>query len=324
MSDVRNPLVSVCIPVYNNERYIVQTLESIVNQTFKNLEIIIVDDNSSDKSFELIMEASNRMLLDGKVDEVKDLSQVNVVYSKNAYASVPQIDFETSGIPQLIGEYGKRVLIFRNEVNLGMSGNWNRCLELCRGEYIKLICADDKIHSTLIEKEVDIMDKFPEAVLVESDTVFVDNNNKVCGSYPRYGRGLVEGKKIAKHSLFTRDYFGAPLANLIRTSAYKKYGGFDPAFNYIIDYDFFIKLACNGKVFVIREPLNYFCIRDDSNTGEVLGGDKGKVYTEEHKRLLDKYSIELGLSDLEKWMSVLVRKTMNVLGGIYLKIKIGH
>lgn len=317
-------LVSVCIPVYNNEEYIVQTLESVVDQTFNNIEIIIVDDNSSDKSLDLIMETTSRMLLDGKVDEVADLTNVDIVYSKKAPVSVSQIDFKASGIPQLIGESGKRIFIFRNEINLGMSGNWNRCLELCRGEYIKLICADDKIHPSLIEKEVEKMNEYPEAVLVESDTVFVDKNNNVCGTYSRYGNGIVEGKKIAKHSLFTRDYFGAPLANLIRASAYKKYGGFDSTFNYIIDYDFFIKLACKGKVFVIREPLNYFCIRNDSNTGEVLGGDKGKIYTEEHKRLLEKYSIELGLSDIAKWMSMLIRRTMNVLGGVYLKIKIGH
>lgn len=40
--------------VYNGERFIVQTIESILEQTFKNFELIIVDDHSTDKTASLI------------------------------------------------------------------------------------------------------------------------------------------------------------------------------------------------------------------------------------------------------------------------------
>lgn len=42
--------ISVIIPVYNTEKYLKRCLDSIINQTFKNLEIIIVDDGSTDSS----------------------------------------------------------------------------------------------------------------------------------------------------------------------------------------------------------------------------------------------------------------------------------
>ena len=47
------PLISVIVPIYNIERYVGFCIESIINQTYKNLEIILVDDGSRDKSSEI-------------------------------------------------------------------------------------------------------------------------------------------------------------------------------------------------------------------------------------------------------------------------------
>ena len=43
-----NPLISVIVPIYNVEKYLARCVDSIVNQTYKNLEIILVDDGSPD------------------------------------------------------------------------------------------------------------------------------------------------------------------------------------------------------------------------------------------------------------------------------------
>jgi len=50
------PLVSIITPCYNSEKYIRQTIESVLKQTYKNFEMIIVDDISTDKSVEIIKE----------------------------------------------------------------------------------------------------------------------------------------------------------------------------------------------------------------------------------------------------------------------------
>jgi len=50
----KTPLVSVCIPVYNGERFIAATIESVLRQTLTDFELIIVDDNSADRSLEII------------------------------------------------------------------------------------------------------------------------------------------------------------------------------------------------------------------------------------------------------------------------------
>ena len=46
--------VSVIIPIYNSQRHIEECLKSVINQTYKNLEIILVNDKSSDNSLEII------------------------------------------------------------------------------------------------------------------------------------------------------------------------------------------------------------------------------------------------------------------------------
>ena len=48
------PLISICIPVYNMEKYIEKALLSIINQTFQDFEIILVNDNSKDATEEII------------------------------------------------------------------------------------------------------------------------------------------------------------------------------------------------------------------------------------------------------------------------------
>lgn len=47
---MENDLISVIVPIYNVEKYLQECLDSIINQTYKNLEIILVDDGSTDNS----------------------------------------------------------------------------------------------------------------------------------------------------------------------------------------------------------------------------------------------------------------------------------
>ena len=48
------PLISVCIPTFNSEKYIIECLQSVLNQTYTEFEIIISDNDSSDDTLNLI------------------------------------------------------------------------------------------------------------------------------------------------------------------------------------------------------------------------------------------------------------------------------
>jgi glycosyltransferase involved in cell wall biosynthesis len=268
-------LVSIVIPAYNNENTIIATLESIRNQSYKNIEIIIIDDNSKDKTLQLVTE-----------QQKKD----------------------------------NRIKIYHNSTNLGMIGNWNKCIQMSNGEFVKLVCADDLLDKNEIEKETEAMILNPTVNLVESDTRLIDINGRKIGFFKRYHKsGLVKGKKIARTSIIWNNFFGAPVNNLIRKSVLDKTGYFDEQFTYILDFDMWMKIACTGDVYIIHELLNSFRIRNDSNTGNLIGKDR-ETYVAEHQRLVDKYAGELQLTRFEYAFSIWFRKFRNAAIGIYLRV----
>ena len=55
-----NPLVSVIIPVYNYDRYLAEAVESVLSQTYQHLEVIVVDDGSTDRSGEVAKSFAGR------------------------------------------------------------------------------------------------------------------------------------------------------------------------------------------------------------------------------------------------------------------------
>lgn len=84
-----NPLISVIVPIYNVEKYLARCVDSIVNQTYKNLEIILVDDGSPD---------SCPQMCD---DYAKKDSRIKVVHKKNGGLS----DARNAGMAVATGEY---------------------------------------------------------------------------------------------------------------------------------------------------------------------------------------------------------------------------
>lgn len=54
MNILKQPTVSVCMPCYNAEQFLAQALESVLSQTYPNIEIIVTDDGSTDRSAEIL------------------------------------------------------------------------------------------------------------------------------------------------------------------------------------------------------------------------------------------------------------------------------
>lgn len=74
------PIISIIIPVYNGARYIRETIISVLNQTFSNFEIIIVNDCSLDNSEEIIMG-----IHDERIIYLKNNQNINIVWTRNRW-----------------------------------------------------------------------------------------------------------------------------------------------------------------------------------------------------------------------------------------------
>ncbi len=61
MSDT--PLVSIIVPAFNAKKYIKETIESVLNQTYKNWELIVVDDGSTDETAEIVQSFSDDKII---------------------------------------------------------------------------------------------------------------------------------------------------------------------------------------------------------------------------------------------------------------------
>ena len=55
MQESEYPLVSICMPVYNGARFLPYTIDNILAQSYRNIELIIVDDGSIDDSLQALL-----------------------------------------------------------------------------------------------------------------------------------------------------------------------------------------------------------------------------------------------------------------------------
>lgn len=84
-------MISAVIPVFNGERFLVNTLDSLLNQTFKDFEIICINDASTDSSISIINQYNGKL-------------NIKVIDLKTNLGHVPFI-IKTYGIPHVQGQY---------------------------------------------------------------------------------------------------------------------------------------------------------------------------------------------------------------------------
>ena len=146
------PRISIGLPVYNGEAYLAQAIESLLNQTFHDFELIVSDNCSVDSTAEICKK----------------------------FAAQDQ-----------------RIIYYRNDHNLGAAANFNRVVELAKGECFAWANHDDLWAENYLEKCVAQLDAFPEAVLVYARSAMIDAHG-VRGIPLKHGLGLDEKQPLRR------------------------------------------------------------------------------------------------------------------------------
>jgi len=80
IDDNKKPFLSIFSPNYNNEKYIAETIENIINQTYSNFEYIIIDDGSTDSSWEIIQNYAKK---DKRLKILRNEKNLGIVKTRN-------------------------------------------------------------------------------------------------------------------------------------------------------------------------------------------------------------------------------------------------
>lgn len=128
---MKNPLVSIIIPVYNEEKYLPFCLSSLKEQSFKDFEVIVVDDGSTDRSSSLAQDFGTRVL----VQNHQGTGKARNLGAKKAKGKIlvfvdADMKFDKDFLKYLIKPIleGKTVGTFQEEELVANSENiWARC-----------------------------------------------------------------------------------------------------------------------------------------------------------------------------------------------------
>ncbi|MDF2857026.1 MAG: glycosyl transferase family 2 [Neobacillus sp.] len=209
MNKSNKSLISILVPCYNNQRYLTQALESIFNQSYPNLEIIIGDDKSDE------------------FDEI----ELNVWINTNRTDNI------------------KRILVVKNEINLGTVANLENMLHKSTGEFIFFLAADD-----ILFNESVLENFYKKAIALGSDAEFFTAQTEMWDiSLTKKIGDFISDEDIDKIRTFsTEQLFGEsayrpfiPASNFYRRTIFDKVGSFSGQYRLIEDWS--MQLRCLRK-----------------------------------------------------------------------------
>ena len=241
MTTLQNKRVSVIIPNYNYGRYIARRIDSVIRQTYPIYELIILDDQSTDNSIDVI---------EKKLDEVREKHpKIEISFVKNKVNS------------------GKAIL------------QWKKGIELAKGDYVWIAEADDNCSKRFLEEIMRGFED-PKVVLSYAESMLINGIGLMIAPNFRWSRDKEktghfrdsykkDGKKEIEEIMAIRCTIPNVSAvvfkndkNLLKTM--------DNALKYsqVGDWYIYAKILENGKISYSHKSLNRFRIHKGSVTDD--------------------------------------------------------
>lgn len=192
------------------------------------------------------------------------------------------------GTPELLEAYARRdprILVHRNATNLGMVANFNRCLELARGTYVKFLCADDALEPTCVEQLVAAIEAQPGIGLAACARRYFRDDGTSSATRGYASRQVLGGEAAIRDCFFRGNLIGEPTAVLLRRSDAGR--GFDAGYRQAFDMEFWFRLLEGARLASVETPL---CrIREHGASGTAENLRSGSV-SEDKARLFRAYA----------------------------------
>ena len=224
------PTISVIIPNYNYARYLPKRIESILDQTYKDFEIIILDDGSRDDSVQVIL-----FYLNLYPNIIKP-----VIYKENSQSTYKRWN---DGAALAAGKY----IIFAGADDYcdpTMLGELVSCLENNPG------CAVSYCDSYIVDEDGLIKRRASERKRIHQEPITnVLNNQAVVRAYFENAIPIPNASSA-----------------LIRRHLFEEVGGFNLDYKLAADVLLWIKLSSRADIFFIDRPLNFYRKHGDSAT----------------------------------------------------------
>lgn len=172
----------------------------------------------------------------------------------------------------------ENVYYIRNNSNIGMVGNWNKCLTLQGADFIKILCSDDILMSNYVSSCIKIFESNPEVVLVASEFEHFGKVN-FHHYFPKILLDIAPQRKIFECMYEFDNYIGSPSNVILKVSAIKGLK-FDMDFPYAPDWLYWAQVSNRGAVYFLRKKLCRFRRHDDQTTSYLKSTEvQGKIST---------------------------------------------
>ncbi len=173
----------------------------------------------------------------------------------------------------------ERFSVHVNASNLGLVGNWNRCIELARGEWIKFMFQDDLIEPRCLEAMLAAGEHSRGFVACSRTFVFegfcepslrdfyLGHQTTLESLFAGAPFMPAEDYCRAKLDLLDANIVGEPTVTMIRKRLFDEYGLFDPMLVQICDSEMWTRLASNVGIAFVPDPLVAFRVHGASASG---------------------------------------------------------
>ena len=221
-------LVSICIPTFNGEKYLSDTLNSVIAQSYKNFEVIIGDDDSVDNTFEIISKYQSQMKQQVKL--IRNNKRLGIGANWN------------NTIAHAKGKYIK--MLFQDDV---MAPN---CLE----RFVEILESDSTI-GLLACKRKFIIDK--DFNFEAENWLKLHGNLQHALNGSEFESGVLDKSFIRSKLFFNSplNKIGEPSCTMIRRDIICDVGYFNEQLKQKLDYEFYYRLLKHSHIKIIEEKL---------------------------------------------------------------------